>query len=167
MTSERSRIVNRKHGMEGSSEYRIWIDMRRRCEQPQRPDFKNYGARGVTVCDEWNLGSDGMTGFEIFYRDMGPRPSRHHTIDRKDNDGPYEKNNCHWALAETQGRNRRDNRMITIDGITITVTEAAQRFGINRQTLFSRIDLGWDPVRAVKTPVKTRALVRNQSDAIK
>lgn len=150
-------MVARIHGMEGTSEYRTWIDMKRRCHQPQRPDYKRYGARGIYVCDRWRFGEDGINGFVLFLRDMGPRPSPAHTIDRKDNDGPYSPDNCEWTTKIKQGRNIRTNVFIEFRGKTVTLKEAAEMAGINYQTLFSRIHLrGWSVNQAFAKPILSK-----------
>jgi hypothetical protein len=150
-TGQRSRVLHRKHGMEKTPEYRTWVDMRRRCNQPQRPDYKNYGGRGIKVCPEWEA------GFEAFYRDMGPRPAGH-TIDRLDNDGPYSKDNCVWAPRRAQERNKRSNSIIAVFGVSMTIAEAAEKYGINYFTLHGRIHTrGWPPERAVsELPVRRK-----------
>lgn len=95
---------NRAHGHavggKSSAEYRAWSGMRGRCYNKSSQHFKDYGARGITVCDEWR------NSFEAFYRDMGPRP-RGMTIERKNNDLGYSKANCIWATHTDQMRNRR------------------------------------------------------------
>lgn len=150
VTAERSRTANRKHGMERSSEYRIWVDMRRRCHNPSRPDFKNYGARGIRVCDAW------FNDFTAFFRDMGPRPAEH-TLDRIDNTKGYCPSNCRWSPRTTQERNKRTNRRLTVRGEEMTMAEAAERFNIGYMTLANRINaLGWDHERAVMTPPRAR-----------
>lgn len=88
------------HGMSGTPEYRSWAAMRNRCTNPDNKGFKNYGGRGITVCERW------MNSFENFYSDMGPRPDGF-SIDRIDSDGNYEPSNCRWASMEVQVINRR------------------------------------------------------------
>lgn len=134
MTAARSRIVNRKHGMEGTPEYRTWVDMKRRCQQPHRLDYKNYGGRGITVCERWE-------SFENFYADMGPRPEGH-TLDRLQNHGPYTKLNCIWAPRKKQERNKRTNRMIEYSGRRMTLAEAVELSGVNYFTAHSRLQRG-------------------------
>lgn len=106
--SSRSRIrkQNYKHGHTVnnvlSSEYRCWIEFRRRCVNKDRHDYKNYGGRGITVCDRWR------NSFPNFLADMGRKPSPELSIDRIDNEGNYEPGNCRWATAKQQRANRRD-----------------------------------------------------------
>ena len=92
-----------KHNMSKTQIYKIWIGMNQRCKNPNDKDFQKYGGRGIKVCERWQ----GEKGFENFLKDMGPRPSDLHSIDRIDNDGNYEPSNCDWASPELQGQNRR------------------------------------------------------------
>ena len=100
---QREFIVRRNttHGLSDTPEYRAWRDMLSRCENPNTRYYELYGGRGISVCDRWR-GS-----FEMFYADMGPRPSPRHSIDRIDNDGDYEPGNCRWATWTEQNANKR------------------------------------------------------------
>lgn len=89
------------HKLSRSREYQIWCDVKQRCSNIKNRSYKNYGGRGITVCDEWK------ESFLNFYRDMGPRPSKNHSIDRIDNEKGYFKENCRWASHTTQSNNKR------------------------------------------------------------
>lgn len=88
------------HGMARTPLYKVWSEMKRRCKNPNDPKYKYYGARGISVCASWD-------SFENFYRDMGERPTPKHSIDRINNDGNYEPENCRWATALEQRHNQR------------------------------------------------------------
>lgn len=131
------------HGMTDSREYEAWCTAKKRCFNPNCARYKNYGARGITMCPEW------IDSFETFYRDMGPRPPGT-SLDRIDNDGNYEKNNCHWADRKTQMRNRQNAVRITHNGETLPLKELAERSGIKYATLWARYKHGrplFGPVR--------------------
>lgn len=93
--------ANTKHGGTGSAEYRAWYAMRRRCNDPKNKAYKNYGGRGITVCDEW------QSDFQAFLDHIGPKPSPDLSLDRIDNNRGYEPGNVRWADQSTQSRNRR------------------------------------------------------------
>lgn len=88
-----------KHGGAGTTEYEIWSSMKKRCQNPNCRVYPRYGGRGITVCERWS------NSFEAFYEDMGPRPSKRHSIDRINNDGNYEPGNCRWATQKEQAAN--------------------------------------------------------------
>jgi hypothetical protein len=128
--------------------YSSWDDMKQRCFNPKRKQYKYYGGRGITVDPRWL----GEGGFERFWQDMGPRPAGM-TLDRKDVNGDYSPENCRWASRRTQANNKRNNILITIGDETKTLTEWAAANGIGRAHAWLRIyRYGWDPVRAVTEP---------------
>ena len=133
---------NTTHGASNTPEYRVWHGMRERCANPKAKWFRNYGGRGIRVCDQWK------TSFATFIADLGPRPSPRHTLERVDNDGNYEPSNCRWATRHEQMNNTRLTTRLTIDGVTRTVSEWACAVGISRKVLRNRIDMGW-PVDSV------------------
>lgn len=131
------------HGNE-TPEYRTWQSMRRRCNDPNNPGFYKYGARGIAVCDRWN------NSFEDFFADMGSRPEGT-SIDRINNDGNYEPNNCRWATIAVQANNRRDNRFCELDGRRQTVAQWSRELGIGPSLIRQRRGKGWSDRDALLT----------------
>lgn len=155
--SEVSRSRQTSHGQSrigkvgrGIPEYTAWMNMIRRCHNPNHPQYPGYGRRGIAVCDEWR------NGFAAFLRDMGRRPSSKHSIDRIEVNGNYELSNCRWATGLIQARNTRRNRFVEFDGRRMTVAEAAEMAGVPNGNVHSRLNLGWDIARALSTPIQTR-----------
>lgn len=135
------------HGMAGTRTYDIWAGMKERCNNKQKKEYKHYGGRGIKVCNHWNK-------FENFYKDMGKAPE-HMSIDRINNNGNYEPNNCRWATGIEQANNRRSNHLLTYKGKTQTITQWAGEIGINKITLSGRINsLNWTVERALTTKTK-------------
>lgn len=126
------------HQMTDTPEYRSWMAMKRRCYDMKRLEYKNYGARGIGVCEEWR------ESFENFYRDMGKRPNNT-SLDRIDNERNYAPDNCRWATIDQQSGNKRNTTMLTYSGETLPLSEWAKKLGINYQTFYSRIKrYQWD-----------------------
>lgn len=138
------------HGMEGSSIYKSWDAMVQRCTNPNSTAWKDYGARGITVCERW------LT-FENFYADMGDRPFPGASLDRINNDGNYEPGNVRWVTRVENARNTRINRFIEHRGERLCLSAWAEKAGISPSLLSARIGrLGWTFERAVSTPPQRR-----------
>ncbi|MEH7181090.1 hypothetical protein V7108_24985 [Neobacillus vireti] len=120
--------ANSTHNMRNTRLYHIWDTMKARCLRPNSKDYKNYGARGITICEEWR------NQFEAFYMwamDYGYEP--HLTLDRVDVNGKYEPTNCRWATTKEQGNNTRFNRHITINAETKTIAQWSEISGISQK----------------------------------
>lgn len=133
-----------KHGMSGYPEYGIWASMISRCENPNDPGFKNYGGRGIRVCERWRL------SFAAFISDVGRRPSLKHSVDRyPNNDGDYRPDNVRWATQAEQSRNTRRSRQLTVRGETLPLTDWAERAGLPKSTLWGRLNRGMSAEEAL------------------
>lgn len=140
-----------KHGGASKSgrtpEYVAWVNMRCRCYYPRNNRFHLYGDRGITVCDRWR------NSFEVFLADMGLKPTPRHSLDRIDNNGNYEPDNCHWVTPKEQSRNTRRNLLITCHDRTMPLVAWADETGIKPGTISARLQRGWAAERALATPI--------------
>ncbi|MFC5930883.1 hypothetical protein [Cryobacterium melibiosiphilum] len=132
---ERQHETARTHGMKNTQVYTAWINMRQRCSNQNRPDWANYGGRGIRVCTAW------QDSFEAFLADMG-EPKTGESIDRIDANGNYELGNCRWATATQQSRNKRSNRMLTINGEARTLVEWCELRDVPYFTAHARLRRG-------------------------
>jgi hypothetical protein len=147
---ERAVSANTKHGLYGTPEYGVWNRMRHRCNGGVSKDVRLYQDRGITVCNRWN-------DFGNFLKDMGPRPSTKHSIDRIDNDKGYFPKNCRWATASEQARNTRQTTMLTIDGVTKSLGEWCDEYKIAPGTVHRRLRvMKWSHKDSVFTPLLVR-----------
>lgn len=131
------------HNKSSSRAYNSWCSMKQRCHNPSNKFYPWYGARGITVCPNWRF------SFEQFFADMRERPENY-TIERIDNEKGYSKENCRWATRSDQQKNRRCNRFITFEGTTKTAMEWSEEKGIAHQTIYNRMDLGWEAEKILK-----------------
>lgn len=116
-------------------EYRTWSAMKERCGLVSSKAWKNYGARGIKVCDRW-------LDFSFFFADMGPKPSSAHSIDRIDNNGNYEPSNCRWASRAEQISNRRNTLRVDVDGQQVELRALSRLIGVGYRTLVARYHAG-------------------------
>lgn len=129
---------NRTHGDSASGRlYRIWTDMKTRCYNPHRKAYKDYGGRGILVCDEWKSNYESFKAWAVLHG-----YSDKLSIDRIDNDKGYYPDNCRWATKQEQANNRRSSRIIEFHGKKLTVAEAAREVGIDYHTFIEKLDSG-------------------------
>lgn len=133
------------HGQSKTKTYKAWTVMRERCCNPRMAFYKNYGGRGITICDRWN-------SFMLFLEDMKEAPEGG-TLERKDNNGNYCPENCRWATRKEQAHNRRVTKLVTFRGETKVLSVWAQQLQIKPGTLHSRL-LRWPIEKAFTAPVR-------------
>lgn len=132
------------HGETRSKLYGVWSSIKSRCLNSNTAAYKDYGGRGISICDEWK------NSFEVF-RDWAYANGYKEgvSIDRIDNNGNYCPDNCRWVISVVQANNRRSNILITYNGETLTVTEWAEKLGKNPKTIFNRLYSGWSAIEAI------------------
>lgn len=119
------------HGMKGLNIYYVWQNMKSRCDNIEDVNYHNYGGRGITYCDKW-------ADFEGFYEDMGEAPNSL-SLDRIDNDGGYNKENCRWATREQQTLNKQNSKKIMFEGKLMHIKKVAEKVGLKHSTLYERL----------------------------
>ena len=138
LQKEQAKMVNTKHGMRYTKLNKTWNSMKQRCNNSNCKQYKNYGGRGIKVCDEWLDKENGFINFYDWSMNNGYQDNL--TIDRIDVNGNYEPSNCRWANMKQQSNNRRDNHNITYNNETHTIAEWSEILNINRYTLYYRIN---------------------------
>ena len=146
---DRTRNLRMTHGNTHTLTFKTWMCMRERCRKKVGKIAKTYYHRGITVCKEWN------ESFESFLKDMGERPSPEHTIDRVDNYKGYCKDNCRWATAKEQSRNRRDTIYLEYKGVKRPFVELLELSGLKkrREVVADRLARGWSIDRAFENKI--------------
>lgn len=132
------------HGLSRHRVYRVFKTMIARCYTKGNERYDDYGGRGIKVCERWRCGE----GFPNFVADMGLPPDGT-SIDRRDNDGDYCPENCRWATASEQARNKRSSRYVVYAGETVLLAVLAERVGVPYKELHRRLARGWSMDRAV------------------
>lgn len=137
------------HGMTKTAAYRHWLGVISRCGNTTNKAYKDYGGRGIYVCERWR-------DFSLFHADMGEKPQGMF-LDRIDNDGPYSPDNCRWATPKQSANNRRNSRLVTLNGKTQTLTEWCDELGLPYQRIRNRVYvLRWADADALTAPLHTK-----------
>lgn len=145
---------NRKHGLAHSYIWVIYHDMTRRCRDPRRKAYPDYGGRGITVCDRWLNGDGHLAGVACFAADMGDRPTPQHTLDRENNNGNYEPGNCRWVVDLVQMNNKRNNRFVEARGQRMTLAQWSRELGVPYWRLANRVKRKWSDDRIINQPFR-------------
>jgi hypothetical protein len=135
--------LREKHNYVGTPTYGSWYNMKTRCNNPKATNAKRWSGRGITYDPRWN-------SFLNFLEDMGERPEGT-SLDRKDNDKGYSKENCRWATLIEQANNQSHNHRITYEGETLTLTQWALKMGLKQSTVRRRLERGWSVEKALCT----------------
>lgn len=143
----RTRHGHERGGVQ-SATYKAWASMKMRCLNQNTRNYERYGGRGIKVCERW-MKSDN------FLLDMGECPPRL-TIERIDNNGNYEPDNCKWATRIEQQNNTSRTRILEYEGMKVTIHRLMELFNIRRKLLESRLNRGWSVERAIKTPLNEK-----------
>ncbi len=146
----------RQSGLSRSPEYQAWNSMKSRCLNDREANRRYFG-RGIGICDRWMV-------FENFYTDMGLRPSKCHSVERRDNDSGYCKENCYWATKKEQARNRHTNTIYECDGKKQCLAAWSEEYAIGAATIIVRMKKGWSFEKALKTPVRKSKPRRKNSE---
>jgi hypothetical protein len=142
----------RARGVDG--EYRVWHGIRDRCLRKNARDYPRYGGRGITIDPTWD-------DFEVFLKDVGRKPGhgRNWQLDRKENDGPYCKENCRWATPKMQSNNKRNTTFVVFEGVRQPLQPLIERFGWKRrQTVHERLKQGVPIYEALTRPSQRASL---------
>ena len=146
---DRQHLLHKTHGLSKTWEYKLLMSIKERCINPRNKKFSDYGGRGITIFQGW---IDDPVSFINYIKDvLGPKPTKGHSLDRKENDKGYEPGNLRWATAREQCMNQRTNRLITFNGETKHLVEWARNLGISMGHLSSRIKT-WPLSDALTTP---------------
>lgn len=160
LQKESSVGTNRTHGLTNTQEYNTWTKIKYRCYNKNGEYYSHYGGRGITVCDEW------LNSFETFYRDMGPRPSDKYSIDRKNNDKGYSKDNCRWATQKEQQNNKSNNILYIYKNETKSLLDWCTTLDLNFSIIYQRIKKGmlFEVAILINSVFKNNLLTLENSD---
>lgn len=154
--SSRRGKKQKTHGMTNSRLYNIYNGVKERCYNKNCPSYKNYGGRGIIMCDEWLDKDNGFVNFRNWSIQNGYIDKL--TIDRINNNGNYEPNNCRWVTRKEQQNNRRCNTLLTYKGETKSIAQWSEQLGVNHMTLRGRLARGW----SVEKTLTTKPIIPNK-----
>lgn len=153
------RNIATTHGMSKTHIYSVWRSMKSRCIKPSHISYINYGGRGIKVCDRW------IKSFKNFFEDMGSTYRKGLEIERINNNGNYEPDNCKWATEKEQGNNKRSNVILNHNGRKMTIKQWSEFLNINEATLYRRYYQKW-PVNRLLNPKSNRIMVTYNGEEI-
>lgn len=130
----------RTHGRSKTPEWSVWMSIKARCKLPTCVGYKHYGGRGISICKRWD------EAFENFYSDMGPRPSKRHSIERIDVNGNYEPGNCKWGTWAEQVSNKRNTYFVQYSGERVALRKLYEMSSksVSYVKFRDRVRIGWD-----------------------
>jgi len=146
-------VAHKSHGLSKSRFYSIYLNIKQRTSNPNKPDYKYYGGRGIR-CRWMEFGSFKNDMYKSYLGHVTQFGEVNTTIERVDNDGDYSKENCRWATRSEQGYNQRSNHLLSFKGKRMSLTSWSKVTGISVQTLSSRIRRGWSDDRVLGTPLR-------------
>jgi hypothetical protein len=141
----------KKHGMSSTRIYISWQNMKKRCNDPNYKDFKNYGGRGIKYCEKWET-------FEGFYEDMKEGYEDSLTLDRINVDGDYTLDNCRWVTLKEQSNNKRNNHFLEYNGEVLTLSQMANKYNIDFELFRHRIKKGWSVEKALSNKTELEVI---------
>jgi len=126
--------INKRHGEANKTkENKLWFSIKQRCYNPNNISYKDYGGKGITVCDRW------LNSYEDFLSDIGRAPTPNHSIDRINVFGNYEPGNCKWSNSKEQNNNRKSNVILEHNGVRLTMKQWSEKLGIDYRKLHKAI----------------------------
>lgn len=150
---ERMHKLNYKHGGRNDRLYLVWMDMRRRCNDPKGKEYKNYGGRGIKVCEEW----ENYENFKNWALSNGYDKNAKRcqcTLDRIETNGNYEPSNCRWADMVVQANNKRNNIIIEYKNERKTLAQWSKETGISYSVILRRLKNGWSTEDILTKPAR-------------
>jgi hypothetical protein len=145
----RDKFTNKTHGLTKHPLYQVWCSIVGRCTNEKNSAYVNYGGRGISICDEWRNDAEAFVKWAVLHGWQ-----RGLEIDRINNEGNYEPDNCRFVTKNINSRNRRSTHMLTLGGRAQCVTAWAEEIGARPGLIYARLRMGWSVEKALTTPCK-------------